>query len=183
MSAVVLAVLLIFQVFIYSPKNAEKSRLMAELACRNAKIQQTQVIMGIERGAPGKGLAKLKLQLARFEERLPRQEEISEVVKRINGEAVRNKVNVISTEFRQSELFRDSQDNPVEIEGRFCKRLSVTLAMESRYEALGKYLASLQKNLPILFTIDKLVMDKMEGNADKLKVELIISVYTLAQNE
>lgn len=171
-----------FVQFIYLPQRGRLKQLRRELTAITTKLEDAQAKIEVA-GSPVHGIGAMKEELALLEKRLSTKEQISSVLKQLSEQAERFEINVLSINPQGPTPCLDSKGAPIVVEEFACERRSIKINMECRYQALGEYLRSLRGELEALVTVDGLKIDKDKDISPFLKVELIVTIYSLSSKE
>lgn len=174
MGGIILGAILIFWVFIYSPKNKQ----MKELKDKLVKVQKDiNTIHGISRDKESLDIVitKYNEKLKELELKLPQQEEST--LRGLVTEATKKSIEVPSI---RPKIATDCK-LPINIEEYKCKELDISIELVTSYKNLGEYLRILKNKFPSLVRLNELKIEKKgeEKGISKLSVLLEITLYML----
>jgi Tfp pilus assembly protein PilO len=177
-----LAVLFLFFQFVYAPKRRRIKRLQKELTTLESDIKRFKNLLK-EEEVFAKRIFEMQEELSELDARLSQQEKLSAVIKQLTEAAERLDIEILSINPQEPRTFKDEQDNPVTLEGKFCIATPVELNLKCRYNALGDYLKSLNSAIAGLYSVDSLEIDRDEELIPLHTARLVVVVYTLSATE
>lgn len=173
MSAIVLGAILVFWLFIYSPKNKEMKSLKKELSEIKNSISNFQKISG-----SGESLdvviEKYDRMLKQLKLRLPSQEEAS--IRELAKEAAKLGIEVVSISPRTAVETK----LPVKVKGCRCRELKICMHLRTTYFKLGNYVEVARAKFPSVVRLNNLNIKSLEkGAGARLDVLIDITLYML----
>ncbi len=163
--------------FAYLPAVREISLLKGEVSGIRDQIEQIEASVG-QGHSIAEGIEALKNRYRALDAKFPVKEEkalglLSEFAKKCN-------ITVVAIKSQPKVEFLDAKDQKVEIEGKICQILPVSIDVKSNYNDLGKYIEMLGESLPAYVTIEELNIRKESGGASGLRVTMELNLYLLA---
>ncbi len=177
-SLIVIAVFLIFWLFIYSPTKCSVQRYKRELISQESQIKEIEAVIG-EAKTMDEGIRLLKARYQGLNNKFPQKEEdslrmFSDIAKKLN-------IEIISIRPQPKREFLDEDNQKVEIEGATCLTVLVTIEMDCFYKDLVKYIQALKEASGLAFvTLEKLQITKDKSGTPKLNIVLDLSLYLLS---
>lgn len=174
LAGIILGAILIFWIFIYSPKNKQMKEIGAELARVQKDIERIQKIAGGEESLDVV-ITKYNRKIKEFKEKLPAQEEST--LRRLANKADSMGIEVLSI---SPQVAADSK-LPVNIEGCQCRELVISMQLVASYEKLGEYLGMLKDKFPSVIRLNKVNIEKkgeVKGISE-LSASIEIALYML----
>lgn len=166
--------------FIYLPQRGKLKQLRSELTAITTKLEAALTKLEIA-GSAEDGIRAMKAELALLEQKLSTRERVSSVLKQLSEQAERFKINVLSISPQAPGPYLDSKGAPIRIGEFGCEKLPIKIDMQCRYRTLGEYLKALRDELETLVTVDGLKVNKDKDISPLLKVELIVTTYSLSK--
>ena len=123
----------------------------------------------------------IRERLHLLEKAFPSELEVSDVIKQLNDKARHFNVDVISLKPGNIGIYRDSNGKEVKISGCFCKSMPLTLKLESRYQALGEFLMTLEMNKTPMVSVQKIDIEKQDNVKPKVKAEVNLTAYIIGK--
>ena len=123
----------------------------------------------------------MRRKLAQLENVFPFEKEVSDIIKQLNGEAKRFKVNVVSLKPRNFSIYRDDGGGELKIADYFCKCMPLTLNVRSRYINLGEFLMSLETNRSPMVSVDEVDIERSEDTSPWVEAEIDLTAYILGK--
>lgn len=163
--------------FAYLPAVREISLLKGEVSGIRDQIEQIEASVG-QGHSIAEGIEALKNRYRALDTKFPVKEEealglLSEFAKKCN-------ITVVAIKSQPKVEFLDAKDQKVEIEGKVCQILPVSIDVKSNYNDLGKYIEMLGESLPAYVTIEELNIRKESGGGPGLRVTMELNLYLLA---
>lgn len=172
-----LILILLFQ-FIYLPKSNEVKALAAEYKRIKKDIDELYHFVGGAENMHDK-IINIRKGLVSLEEVFPGEKDVSGIIRGLNEKAIHFKINVISLKPKNFEIAKDNEGKELKIAGYYCKEMPLTLSVESRYHALGRFLMDLETDKSPLISIEKVEIKKDEDMAPRVKGEIELTTYIL----
>lgn len=173
--AVLIAVLT--GIFLYVPTLQKVGLLKNELMVAQNQIEQIEAAVGSEQSI-AEGIKLLKDRYSALDIKFPSQEE--EALKLVSELARAHNISIITMKFQPKAEFLDVENKKVDIEGKICRILPVSIELTSSYKDLGQYIEILKESLPAYVTIERLNIRKELGAASNLRVTLDLNLYLLS---
>jgi len=166
-SAVGVFCLLLFWVVFYLPYSNSVKKVKKELLVVSAEIKEIQ---GLAEGRDFTQVVKdFNINLNKLRKYLPAQDDT--VVQALAGKARELRIDVGSLTLSSKRLLEDK------IAGFSVEEVPIDMELTCNFITLGKYLAALSDNFPVLIKINALsVISKGEGRT-KLKINLNVSGF------
>lgn len=163
--------------FFHLPGQNTLSRVKSESLKIEAQIQGIEAMIG-----KGESMAAgMQFLIERYQElnnQFPQKEEESiRMLSRLSREL---NIKLISLKPQPKVVFLDQNKQAVEIEGKTCQKVYVSLEMKCFYKDLVKYITSLKRDLPAFVTVEKLRISKSTSATPRLNVILDINLYFLS---
>jgi len=153
MGILIFVVILLFR-FAYLPKYREVKRLDAQFKDVAGEINDLYDFIG-GRGDLKGNIIRIRKELALFEDAFPPEREVSNIIKQLNKDARRFKINVVSIKPKDIFTYKDLQGKEVKVFDSFCKCMPLVLDVEAGYQAMGEFLSSLELNRNPMITIER----------------------------
>ena len=167
--------------FYYFPKLKQVKSLDAEYRAMNRDLDELYSFLG---GAEDlkDNMVKMQGELRRLENAMPNEKDVSNVIKYVNEEAKRFKINVRSVRPSDLEPLKDKKGgNVITISGNSCKCMPLALKVEARYQALGEFLGKLETANTPMITIEKVDIQKDENIKPLSRANIDLIVYLLGK--
>lgn len=162
--------------FICWTENNKLGQLKAEL---NVIENQIQEIEGAEgNGQAGTEITSMEEQYRQVESKFPPKEE--EDLRLLSDFARGLDIKIVSLRSQPKVLFQDQNNQKVEIDGKVCQTVLISIEMIGSYGDLVKYLETLKKSLPAYVSVERLRILKDVSTAPKLNITLELNLYLLA---
>ncbi|MDP3142889.1 MAG: GspMb/PilO family protein [Candidatus Omnitrophota bacterium] len=174
LAASVVLLFLFIWLFIYIPTKRAASDLKVRLASVEKQIQEITAITG-QALPPQESLKLFEEKFQKIDVKFPIEEE--ESLKMLSGLAEDSNVEIISIKPQARTVLLDEDNQKIEIEGRTCQKIFVTLEMRCSYRDLIKYLDSLEDSLPAYISIERLSINKEAAGAAKLYITLEFNLF------
>lgn len=177
-SLIVIAVFLIFWLFIYSPTKFTVQRYKSELISQESQIEEIEAVIG-EAKTMDEGIRLLKARYQELNNKFPQGGEdslriLSDIAKKLN-------IELISIRPQPKREFLDENNQKVEIEGATCLIIFVSIEMKCFYKDLVKYIQTLKESSGLTFvTFEKLRISKDKSGTPKLNITLNLNLYLLS---
>ncbi len=166
----------LFFLFVYSPAKTTVNRIKQEIFEVNAQIQKIESIV-VKSKTRQEGIRLLEQKYHELNAKFPRKEE--ETLKMFADLALAANMEIISIRPEAKTPLLDAGSHVVEIDGKACQKVFVSIELEGGYQNLVKYLESLKKTLPAFINIEKLRVVKNSTETVKVSVTLEVSFYLL----
>ncbi len=174
---IVAAVFLLFCFFIYYPAKNTVSRIKQELSGIENQIQGIELIISNAK-TMGEGIKLLEQRYQQLNSKFPQKEE--ESLRALSDLAPVSNIDIISIRPETKAVFIGANNQKVEIDGKVCQKVFVSIEMNGAYQDLVKYLENLKKSLPVFIGIERLKISKGAKETPKLDIALDISFYLLS---
>ena len=166
--------LLIFLFFIYLPTRSAVRRIKQELSVIENQIQGIEAMVGKDKGG-----RMLQERYQELQAKFPTGEE--ESISMLSGLADKYRIVLVSLKPGAKEIFSDAQNEKIEIEGRTCQKMPISLEIKSGFTDFFRYLESLKASLPAYTTIEGLNIRRGPIGSTKLDISLNLNLYLLAR--
>lgn len=173
-----LVLVLLFQ-FIYFPKSRQVERMESEYRGLTREIDELYNFVGGRENLKD-NIIRARNELALLEKAFPSEKEVSGIIKGLNKEAERFKVSVRSLKPQNLYIYRDAE-RELKFSGYFCKCMPLVLKVESRYQALGEFLASLEASRAPLITIEEVEIQRDKDIMPDVKAEIELKAFILGK--
>lgn len=175
-AAAAAAVVALLSFFVYLPAVRKMSLLKDEVSGIQDQIEQIEDNVG-QGHSIADGIEVLKNSHRALDAKFPVKEEealglLSEFARKCN-------VTVVAIRPGSKVEFLDAKGQKVEIEGKICRILPVSIEVRSNYNDLGKYLEMLEESLPAYVTVEELKIHKESGGIPNLIVTMNLNLYLL----
>ncbi len=177
-AGVFLLILILLSQFVYFPKSRQVRRLGSEYKMARNEIDELYDFIGGQENLKD-NIVKMRKELAVLERAFPSEKEVSNIIKELNKEAKRFEVNVRSLKPNNLFIYRDSDDKELKISEYFCKCMPLILKVESRYQALGEFIASLETSRNPVISIDRVEIERDEDVAPMIRAEIDLNAFIL----
>ncbi len=178
--AISLLVAVIVLQFIYLPKHREVKRLSASHKEAKGEIDELYDFIGGQEDMQD-NIVDMRRKMALLESAFPFEKGVSDIIKELNREAKRFRVNVVSLKPENFEIYRDHEGGELRIADYFCKCMPLTLNVRSRYINLGEFLMSLETNKSPMVSIDEVSIERNEDMSPWVEAEIDLSAYILGK--
>lgn len=173
----ILLAFLVFWLFIYLPSKNTVKRIKSELISADNEIGEIEAAIS-EAKTADEGIRLLKQRYQELNNKFPPGEEdslrmLSDFAKKLNIEITSIKPG------GSKRPFLDEDNKNVEIEGKTCQIVSVSIEMSCLYKDLVEYLQTLKESLPAFMSIEKLKISKDKLLTKKLNITLDLNLYLL----
>lgn len=177
-SLIVIAVFLIFWLFIYLPTKFTVQRYKSELISVESQIKEIEAVIG-EAKTRDEGIRLLKARYQELNNKFPQGEEDS--LRMLSDFAKKLNIELISIRPQPKREFLDGNNQKVEIEGMTCLIIFVSIEMKCFYKDLVKYIQTLKESSGLTFvTFEKLRISKDKSGTPKLNITLDLNLYLLS---
>lgn len=164
-------------IFIYSPSQKKKGQLKTKLFGIENQIEEIISIIGNFKTAT-QGRKLLEERLRQLDSKFPQHEE--ECLRMLSDLARKPYIDIISIRPQAKTTFLDTDSQKIEIEGKVCQGIFVTIEMRGSYKDLVNYLTSLEESLPAYITIERLRIKKEITGSAKLNIMLDLNLFLLS---
>jgi Tfp pilus assembly protein PilO len=176
-SLIVILVFLILWLFIYLPNQNSISRIKSEVLNLENQIKGIEEIMGKTRTIEG-SIKLLKQRYQELNNKFPPKEE--EGLRMLSDFAKRLNIELISIKPQPNVVFIDKNNKKIEIEGKTCHVVSVSMEVRCFYKDLVKYIETLNKALPAFAIIKRLRINRDKPETSRLNIKLDLNLYLLS---
>lgn len=151
--------------------------MQKELMTAEDQIKEIEAVISKTKTL-GEGIRLLKQRYQELDKRFPIAEEdslrmLSELAKKLN-------IELISVKPESKKALFDGHNKNLQIEGRTCQVIYISIEMRCFYKDLVKYLEILKESLPAFMTVERLKINKDRFGMQKLNIILGINFYLLA---
>ena len=176
-SLITISVFLILWLFIYLPVKKRVRGLQSELSRLESEIKNIESIAG--KATMSEGINSMHQRFQELNNKFPAKEE--EALGLFSNFAKKLNIELISIKPKPKEILLDEDDKEIQIEGKTCQIVFVSVRLRCDYENLVKYIETLKDNLPGFLTIEKLNIAKYKfQNTARLEITLDFNLYLLS---
>lgn len=175
--AIVISAFLLFYFFVYSPAKNKVASLKQELSGVQGQIKAIEAITR-EAKTMEAGIALLETKYQQLSAKFPLKEE--EVIKILSDLAPASNIEIISIRPESKTLFLDAGNQKIEIDGKSCQKVFVSIELRGIYHDLVKYLDSVKESMPAFINIEGVKISKDSAATVKLNINLGVSFYLLS---
>ena len=166
--------------FVYLPKVRQVKKLDSEYKVTKKEIDELYDFIGGQEDLKD-NIIRMRKELAVLERAFPSEKEVSNIIKELNKEAKRFEVNVRSLKPDNLFIYRDHEDKELKISEYFCKCMPLILKVESRYQALGEFLTSLEASRKPVISIDRVEIERDEDIAPMIEAKINLNAFILGE--
>lgn len=171
----------VFFIVIYNPKRRAVNEVRKSVEVREAEIKEIQSMIG-EGVTLEEGVDILKAKAESSKAKYIAQKNISLALKILSDAANISGVRIVSTNLQTLDVFTGADGTSPTYNGDVCKRMTVSLVLEGKYESLGRYL-SLLENSPVgIYTVDGFHVKSDKDTYPDLVMRLRIGLYCFSRN-
>ncbi len=163
-------------IFIVIPRQITLSRMKEELKSIQNQILEIESIVPKD--------AKIDQVIRAFDEekqrlvsKFPNRDE--EGIKMLSDYARKFNIEIVSLRSQTKVLFFDRDQKKVEIEGKNCYQVLVSIELKSQFKNLVQYLQDLKKTFPRYITLEKVKINKDFSSPNSLYVTVDLYLYLL----
>ncbi|MBU1147882.1 MAG: type 4a pilus biogenesis protein PilO [Candidatus Omnitrophica bacterium] len=178
--AIFLLVVVIVLQFIYLPKYGEVKRLSTSHKEAKEEIEELYDFIGGQENLQD-NIVDMRKNLALLESAFPFEKGVSDIIKQLNEEAKRFKVNVVSLKPENFNIYRDDGGRELKIADYFCKCMPLTLNVKARYRNLGEFLMSLETNKSPMVSVDEVDIERDEDISPWVEAEVDLTAHILGK--
>ena len=179
MALVVGAGFILLWAFIYLPRLASLNELRAKWGKAEGKIHQLESL--VAQGDLSEGIMQLKNQLQQLEAKFPSKEEqglrlLSDFARKMNLE-------VLSVTSQPKVEFVDPSRQKIQVEGKTCQSISVSMDIKGGYKDFVKYIEALKASLPAYVSFERVQMNRASDTTagmQLLNIKLELNVFLLS---
>lgn len=174
LAGIVFGVILVFWVFVYSPKNKQMRELRDRFNKVQGEIDKVQRMTGDDTSLDVL-ISKYDKKLKECKRKLPEKEEV--VLRELARNAVRMGIQVVSITPARA----INSDLPVSVEGCLCKELDISIHLVGSYVKIGKYLGVIESKFPFILRLKRIDLKKEgeEKGVSKLEAFVDVTLYML----
>lgn len=166
----------LFLLLVYLPTKSRAERLRSELSDLEAQIKAAEsYTLGAR--SPEEGVKLLKERYRYLDSKLPLN--YAQALAMIPELARRLNIEVLSSNNTAPAQFIDKAGLRMEIEGRSCSLISVSMDLKCSYKDLVRYLDALKKVVPVFITVERLSVQRENQLSARLNVKLSLNIYFL----
>jgi len=175
-AAIFVLAFLITLIFLYLPSTRKINNLKNKLSVVQSRIRKIEGIFNAG-GEMKKGREMVEVRYRLISSKFPSKEEealgmLSDIAKNFNSE-------VYSVSSRPKEFILDKNGKRLEVKGKFCQTILISMKIKASYRDLIEYIDALKESLPAYITIESLTMRKDVSGSSKLHVNLSLILYLL----
>ena len=166
----------LLSLFIYLPLKGKAGRLAVDLKNLQTNLDHVREIVGGGKDLEA-GKVLLEKNLKKLDAKFPEKE--YDALNRISELARTSGLEVVSVNSQPKHLIEDSQAQGLNIDGKVCHQISVSMELRGTYSNLVGYLSSL-KDSPNTFTmVDRYHLRKEGPESKKLGISVELNLYLL----
>ena len=173
----VIVVFFIVWLLLYIPTTNGMNQYKIELNGVQSQIQQIEMTFGQGKSIE-EGMRLLTERYRQLDAKFPLKEE--EGLRLLSDMARQLNVEIVSTKLQPKKEFEDSSHTKVQIDGKTCQELKITIDVRSTYKDLVEYIKTLKEQLPVYITVENLKINKASREVSPLNVTLEINFYLLS---
>ncbi|MDP8229671.1 MAG: type 4a pilus biogenesis protein PilO [Candidatus Gorgyraea atricola] len=179
-AGIFIAILLIVFQFIYFPKHRQVKKLEAEHKTVKKDIDELYSFIGGQENLKD-NIVNMRREMSLLEGAFPFEKEVSNIIKQLNREAKRFKINVVSIKPKNLVMYKDEHGGEIKVSEYFCKCMPLTLKVQSRYQALGEFLMSLEESRLPLVSVERVSIVKSEPSSPNVDTEVELNAFMLGK--
>lgn len=178
---IIIAILVIlaflgFWIFIYFPAKTSVNRLKAEIVNLESQIQEIDTLTD-KSNSIAEGIRSLEGKFCQLENRLSQKEQ--EGLRMLSDLARKFGLEVVSIRPQLKNALLDRGNQKMEIEGKACQSVLVTIEIRCTYRDLVRYLENLTRSTIMLTGVERLKINKDASGSAVLNVTLDLNLYLL----
>ncbi len=177
---IILLALLAALQFIYLPKHRQVKRLGGEYKEMAKEINDLYNFIGGCEDLKD-NIIDMRKKLTLLEGAFPSEKEVSDIIRQLNTEAKRFKVNVVSLKPENFTIYKDHEGKELKISDYFCKRMPLTLNVKSKYRDLGEFLMSLETNKSPMISVDEVDIKSNKDISPWVEADIGLTAYVLGK--
>ena len=175
-----IAIAALFFQFVYFPKLSEVSRLNKECKKVKSEIDELYNFIGGQENLKDR-IIKMHDDVIMLQQAFPFENEAPNIIRQLNEEASRFKVDVVSMRPGDLGVYTDAQGSALNISNYRCKFIPLSLKIEARYQALGEFLLYLEADKKPMILITQLDIKKDDNIAPNIKADIDLRVFVLVE--
>ena len=161
---------------IYVPKKKENAALMTRLTDVKNQINEVEGLVWSEISM-GQAIEESQLVEAEYKGRLQHSKEDGVTI--LSELAEDSGLVVDDMSIYSEEVWTDTKNQEVLIDGQSVQMISVTAKFKGPYKKFARYLQSLRKTAPLYVTINKIDIKKQEKSGKELTIVLGVNFYLI----
>jgi len=171
--------------FLYSPSRKNLNEAKQDFSAVEQEIQEIESL--VDGSVPiAESLSMLKEKYQELDSKFPDKEE--ETLRMLSDFAQKMNIDIVSIKpQRKRTVWRKEEEEAVQVDGKICQCVTVSIDVRCFYQDLVKYIEMLKKDLPAFMVVEsvRLLKDKTRVKEskltrDKLNVILIVGLYLLS---
>ena len=176
-AAIVIAAFLVVWSMIYLPLKARFNNIKVQLAAAESQIQD---IESVAKGARNldEGIVMVEKKFDSLKSRLPSTEE--EALRTISSYAQKLNIRLVYIRPSPKRALLDENQAEIKVMGKTCYAIFFTISARCRASELVRYLEMLDKDLPAFTTVEKLQVNRDQGNTGILSVNIDMNLYLMS---
>lgn len=171
-----ISLFLIFYFAVYSPIGNRIKTIKQELSEIEKQIQGIESVINKDVKFE-ESIQLLEQEYKKLNSKFPQKEE--EALKMLADTAAVSNIEIISIRAESKSPFLDAQGKKIEIEGKLCQKVLVSVDVKALYKDLINYFENVRKTLPVFVSMEKFRIFKSEKEASRVDVSLEIGFYLL----
>ena len=175
--ALVASAFVLFYFFVQAPRSAKLKYLAAQLRSLQEQIQQIESVVAQGRTLQ-EGVKLFQQSRKNIDSKFPAKEE--EGLKGLSDLEHRFDMEITSFKSTPRALFLLPNHEKVEIEGKACHVVYVSVEMKGTYGQLIQYIQSLKESLPAYVSVEKLRIIRDGTSSDRLSIFIDFNLYLLS---
>ncbi len=175
--AVIIGAFVVFYFFIQSPRQSRLRQLQVEFYGAQAQIEQIEKVVA-QGHALEEGIRLFQQNRKYIDAKFPAKEE--EGLKGLSDIARSFAMEVFSLKSSPKMPFLSQSQEKVEIDGKTCYRVYVSMEMKGNYAQLIQYIMSLKESLPAYISVEKLRVIRDSAGSNKLSIFIDFHLYLLS---
>lgn len=175
-----IAIAALFFQFVYFPKLSQVSHLNKECKKVKSEIDELYNFIGGQENLKDR-IIKMHDDVIMLQQAFPFENEAPNIIRQLNEEASRFKVDVVSMRPGDLGVYKDAQGSALNISNYRCKFIPLSLKIEARYQALGEFLLYLEADKKPMILITQLDIKKDDNIAPNIKADIDLRVFVLGE--
>ena len=162
---------------IYFPRQNKLRQLKNELSRMEGQIQQINALLG-DNTTIDEGIRLFTERSRRLDAQFPHEEE--EPIRWLSDSARKHNLGIVSIKSQPKILFQDEKQKPIEVEGKSCQVVGVSMEIKGSYRDLIEYMESIKKSLPTYVTVEKVRIYKDSSATGALNFSVEMRLFLLS---
>lgn len=173
----VILLILLFSIFVYTPKKAQLHRLRQELNSVNDSLNNIQRIVGYTKDL-AKGILKLRQEISALESMFIKLDDAGKLLQMLSEQARDLDIEVLSAQPSEFKTSYGKKGEVLEIENLECNKMSIEMDMLGTYKTLTNYIQKLENSLASPRVVVR-SFDIQKYQAPRLKVHIVTECFAL----